>query len=296
MQLQMTAPLDIGLELQDATLHNGQDDVFDLQHTEKQLRKKGGISRLVDETGSMPSDSEDEGTAMDEDDEAVLATEDERERKVAELEEELDGMYDAYQMRMKDKDTKYRVKEARRKDRSRDEWYGIHKKDSDDEENDESDEGGWEEMEEAKANDRDSDSDDETDFEDNPPAVSQRKRGRPDDPAIERQPKKARLSQTVPDPTLEESRASKIWFDQDIFAGMEPLQSDEEEEDIQDSDVEMDQDKQDEADSMDEGFEVVPQAPDVDENMWDVEDENVDEIKQAKIKSKFSHFPATRSR
>lgn len=291
MQLQMTAPLDIGLELQDATLHNGQDDVFDLDHAEKELRRRGGISRLVDESGSLASESEADDDAMEDDDGDVLDTEDERERKVAGLEDELDGMYDAYQMRMKDKDTKYRVREARRKDKTREEWHGIQKRDSDDEDEDESDDGGWEEMEEAKANDQDSDSEDETDFEGGPSAVPQRKRGRPDDSSAGRQPKKARFSRIPPPTTLPESRATKIWFDQDVFAGIEAIRSDEEEaeeDDPRGSDVDMDLEELDEAASMDENFEVVPQELDADDDMWDVEDENEDEIKEAKIKSKLS--------
>lgn len=285
MQLQMTAPLDIGLDLQDATLHNGQDDIFDLDHAQRELRKKGGIDRLADETGSVESDSDDEQEAI-EDDGAGLDSEEERERAVAGLEDELDGMYDAYQERMKDRDTKYRVKEARRKDKAREEWHGIQKKDSDDED---SEDGGWEEMEDAKANvDQDSESDEESDFEDESADTQQRKRVRTEDStAPGRQSKKARLSKVVPPVDLQTSRASKVWFDQDIFSGMEPLVSDdEEEEEVPESDDLMEvEEEQDGADSMDQDYEVVPQDADMDDGMWDVEDENLDEIKQAKIKS-----------
>lgn len=288
MQLQMTAPLDIGLELQDATLHNGQDDVFDLDHAQKELRKRGGIDRLADETGSVESDSDDD--AMEEDEDIALDSEEERERKVAGLEEELDGMYDAYQERMKDRDTKYRVKEARRKDKAREEWHGIQKKDSDDEDTDE--EGGWEEMEDAKAR-VDEYSDSESDIDDDSAVTPQRKRIRMEDLTTSgRKTKKARLSEADPPVDLPTSRASKVWFDQDIFAGMETHVSDKEEEDDQVSDDEMmvDAEEQVDVDSTDEGFEVVPQDADVDAGMWDVEDENLDEIKQAKIKSELSRF------
>ena len=48
MQLQMTAPLDIGLEQHDPSLGYGQDDVFDLEDTQKGLRKNGGVAHLGD--------------------------------------------------------------------------------------------------------------------------------------------------------------------------------------------------------------------------------------------------------
>ena len=49
----------------------------------------------------------------------------EKERKIAELENELDGLYDSYQERLKERDAKYRVKEARRKDKEREEWHAY---------------------------------------------------------------------------------------------------------------------------------------------------------------------------
>ena len=50
MQLQMTAPIDIGLEQQDAALASGQDDFFDLQGAEKGMKKKKVVvvSDIVD--------------------------------------------------------------------------------------------------------------------------------------------------------------------------------------------------------------------------------------------------------
>src|SRR5882762_2555385 len=54
MQLQMTAPMDIGMEQHDASLGFGQDDVFDLTGAEKGMRKKGGVTKLVGDGNAMP--------------------------------------------------------------------------------------------------------------------------------------------------------------------------------------------------------------------------------------------------
>ena len=64
MQLQMTAPLDIGMEQSDLSLR-GQVDIFDLEATEKGLRRKGGASALGDEDDG--ESSEEDGAVHDED-------------------------------------------------------------------------------------------------------------------------------------------------------------------------------------------------------------------------------------
>ena len=65
MQLQMTAPLDIGLEHTDSALQTGHDeDMFDLGDTTKALAKKGGLSRLLN---AGDDDSSDEEVEDDED-------------------------------------------------------------------------------------------------------------------------------------------------------------------------------------------------------------------------------------
>src|ERR1700759_3139720 len=53
MQLQMTAPLDIGLEHQDPALHMGQDDTFDLSVTERAMSKKGGAKLFVGDADKL---------------------------------------------------------------------------------------------------------------------------------------------------------------------------------------------------------------------------------------------------
>ena len=295
MQLQMTAPLDIGLNFQDQALGHGQEDILDLEMSKKQLGKKKNhvdLINLVDDKDDFESDEGEGEDAMDLDEE-ILDLDDKEDKKVDDLEVELDGLYDAYQEKMRERDAKYRVKEARRKDKSREEWHGIRQQDSDDEDSDQSD-GGYEVVQAAKARfGEDSDSDSESDDDLDAPFTSKLKRVRGADAEVgERRLKKARTGQQ-----LETSRATSVWFDQEVFAGVDFTVNDDEDED-EDEDEEM-HDTEDEyvgeegeggvyqsegsAGSEDE-FEVVPQE-DRDEEMWDVDDEDQDEIKRSRIQS-----------
>jgi len=287
----MTAPLDIGLDFQDQALGHGQEDVLDLEMSKKQLGKKSHVDlvNLVDDKDDFESDEGEQGTNAMNEDEETLDPDDEEDKKVDDLEAELDGLYDAYQERMKERDTKYVVKEARRKDKSREEWHGIQQQNSDDDSD--GSEGGYDVVQAAKAQfGEESDSDSDSDANPATPLTSQRlKRTRgPDADVGGRQLKKARKGQ------LETSRATNMWFGQDVFAGVDLAVSDGEDED---EDEEMDDIEDDGAgeegeedvsqsegsgDSED-GFEVVPQ--DQDEEMWDVDDEDQDEIKRSKIQS-----------
>jgi AdoMet-dependent rRNA methyltransferase SPB1 len=292
MQLQMTAPLDIGLEFQDQALGHGQDDILDLEMSKKQLGKKknhGDLVNLFDDKEDFESDEGEQGEDTMDGDEA-LDPDDEGDKKVGDLEAELDGMYDAYQERMKDRDTKYRVKETRRKDKSREEWHGIQEQGSDDDDSDES-EGGYDVMQAAKARageDSDSDSNSESaDDVDVPFPSKTLKRARGINAGVGgRQLKKARTTR------LETSRAASMWFDQDVFAGVDLTVSDDEDEDeemhdVGDEDVSEDEEgvfqSEGSADS-DDDFEVVPQE-DQHEEMWGVDDEDQDEIKRSRIQS-----------
>ncbi|EKM61210.1 uncharacterized protein PHACADRAFT_156427 [Phanerochaete carnosa HHB-10118-sp] len=292
MQLQMTAPMDIGMEHNDLSLR-GQEDIFDLEHTAKGLNKKGGLSALDDEYD--PESSEEEAEAVEEDE--TLDTDGEQERKVNELEAELDGLYDAYQERLQERDTKYKVKEARKNSNDREEWAGIQKRDSDDEDSNEDDEeGGYNLMETAKEraeedseSDSDSDVDDDFGFE----ATSRSaKRSRADDGGVS-QRKKARMNVAPSSSKGKEilSRGAQVWFSQGLFKGTGL--SDVEDEEEGGSDAVMDVDENSEGDveedvhdaSEDEDeFEVVSQEEDGDVDMWDVNDEAEDEIKQEKIR------------
>ena len=299
MQLQMTAPLDIGLNFQDQALGHGQEDILDLEMSKKQLGKKKNhvdLINLVDDKDDFESDEGEQGEdAMDEDRE-ILDLDDEEDKEVDGLEAELDGLYDAYQEKMRERDAKYRVKEARRKDKSREEWHGIQQQDSDDEDDNDESEGGYDVVQTAKARfgeDSDSDLDSESDDDLDASFTSKKlKRMRGAKPEVDgRQPKKARTGQQ-----LETSRATSMWFGQDVFAGVDLTVNDDE-----DGDEDEDEDMHDAEDedvgegeedvSQSEGsagsedeFEVVPQE-DRDEEMWDIDDEDQDEIKRSQIQS-----------
>lgn len=224
MQLQMTTPLEIGLEQNDASLNMGQDDMFDLVDTQRGLRKKGGINKIALDD-EMPSDDDEDGAnqEVESSDEEIVDSEEERERRVSALEANLDEMYDAYQEKLKERDAKYRVQEARKKNGQVEEWSGLKDDKGDESGDDSSEDGGWEQM--AAVREIGDLSSDESD--DDEPTVGQ-KRKRPD-PALK--------THTDPQPP---SRAAQVWFSQDIFKGMaEPAEDDEDDEVEEVEEVEM---------------------------------------------------------
>lgn len=282
MQLQMTAPLDIGLEQIDASLGMGQEDMFDLTGTERQLRNKGGIGIIRVDDDTPEDEVEDEVVARDDDEDEVLDSDEERDRKASRLEAEMDGLYDAYQEKLKERDSKFQAREARQRNGILEEWGGIP-----DGENSESDEeGGWDQMEAAKG-DNDDSSDESDDEEQETPG---RKRRRPQATEIKSN-KKVKLVTKLEEPTVG-GRASQVWFSQDVFGGVDGLDDiegeEEGEEDIDMASAQHDGSEEewqdDPAPSSDGDFEVVPQRDDDDIEMWDAEDENQDEAKKEHIK------------
>ncbi|KAF8898634.1 Spb1 C-terminal domain-containing protein [Infundibulicybe gibba] len=285
MQLQMTAPLDIGMEQQDASLGLGQDDMFDLGGTEKAFWKQGGISRLVDDDGDTDiSDESDEeegdgvGSSME------LDEEEEREKKMQGLEAELDGLYESYQDRLRKRDAKFKVRESREKNAEREEWHGIQEA-SGDEESDV--EGGWDKMQEAKHDIGDASSDESSDEsdEDGPPLAG-RKRSNPSRPNAN-ESKRMRLMTTLEEPKTKASisKNAQLWFSQNVFSGVEDLE-DEIMADAGVDEIHIDQNEENvdwQDASSDEDYEVIPTTTD-DIDMWDVHDDNEDKTKQAKIK------------
>ncbi|KAI6153501.1 Spb1 C-terminal domain-containing protein [Pisolithus tinctorius] len=213
MQLQMTAPLDIGLELNDMSLNMGQEDIFDLVGAEKGLNRHGGVVRFVN-SEELPKDNEDEegeGSGHEDTEDEVLDVDQDRERKLSALEAELDGMYDAYQEKLKERDTKHKLKETKRKNGVLEEWGGAQNGAEDNSDGD-SDEGGWEEMAARKQMDQDSSSDEESDGE---PHVGQ-KRSR-QELASASSNKKVKLITNLREPPLPSSHAAQVWFSQDMF-------------------------------------------------------------------------------
>ncbi|KAK7064140.1 AdoMet-dependent rRNA methyltransferase SPB1 [Favolaschia claudopus] len=281
MQLQMTAPLDIGLEQHDASL-GGQDDFFDLGGAETGLRKRGGVAALGDEDDAA-SDEEDKGPDNDETG-SVLDSDEERQRKVDGLEAEMDGLYDAYRDRMRERDAKFKVKESRQKNAEREEWQGIQQPIDVDSDSDE-EAGGWETMAAAKEQDEDSSSDDDSESGDDGSTPAPRKRPR-SEPGPSKPAKRMKLVNDLREPKKQSaSDAAKVWFSQDLFEGVDDGMELGDDETDSEMSVDEDADGSDiQSDNMaDDDFEIV-KADEDDDDMWDVEDENEDHVKAQKIK------------
>lgn len=112
MQLNMTAPMDIGMEEQGPM---GEDAMFQL----KAIEKEGGVLGRIAK-GKMIKVSEDTKKQPAVDPESDEESDEEEDR----LERELDGMYNAYKERKSASDAKYRAKRAR-KEHDDDEWEGV---------------------------------------------------------------------------------------------------------------------------------------------------------------------------
>jgi AdoMet-dependent rRNA methyltransferase SPB1 len=247
MQLRMVAPLDIGLEQTDLQLGVGQDDVFDLDNVERGLKKRRDVARLAD--GEMGDDASSNSEPGDRDgasdDEEFLDSDEERERKVKDLEDELDGLYDTYRTKLAERDAKFRIKEARKKNTMRDEeWGGVgatgaDADQSDDEEEESEGDGGYDNIARRKAaGDGGSDSDSDEDE----PAPTPRKRRKLANG-------KGLITSLDDQPKHTSSKATQVWFSQDLFAGapdvedIEDEEGDEDEEDAPETSGSQDADK-----------------------------------------------------
>jgi AdoMet-dependent rRNA methyltransferase SPB1 len=244
MQLQMTAPMDIGMEQHDASLGFGQDDVFDLTGAECGMRGNDGVALLTEDGYDMLESDESGNEAGSEEDVEVLNSDEEREKKLAGLEAELDGMYDAYQERLKERDAKFKVTEARKQNGLLEEWNGIKPTHSDNEGSDSQEQGGWDKMEEAKETAGQDSSSDESDEGDETPVLRQKRR--PAEP-IARSSKRVKLLTKLAEPksAAQASRATQVWFGQDVFAGMDL----DDVEDKEDKGISMDDEDEDEDDN-----------------------------------------------
>jgi AdoMet-dependent rRNA methyltransferase SPB1 len=218
MQLQMIVPLDIGMEQHDAALGLGQEDVFDLGRTENGLRKNSSARFLTDNNGDLIVESDEEDGDEQDRDVETMDLEEEREEKLRDLEVELDGLYDAYQGRLRERDAKFKVNESRRKNAEREEWNGIQPQASD---GSESEEGEWDGMQDVELNDSDSSSD--SDSEDTS-SITGCKRKRSEN--VVTNSKRQRLITNLKQPTSGMiNTAAQVWFSQDVFTGLEDLNS-----------------------------------------------------------------------
>ena len=290
--------MDIGLSFQDQALQGGADgaDFFDLGEVEKK-----GVRKRV-EGGLDDSDNTSDEEESEDSDEEFLDSDEEREARAGNLEAELDGLYDTYKLKLAERDTKWRVKETRRKDKLRSEaWNGVktnQDSDEDMEDGDESptaaeagDEGGWDRLQATKAKIGESDTEYSSDEdEDEPPSKKLKVSGGRATPVTQKEkPLITKLEDVKSRPTT--SKAAQVWFGQDVFKGLgdTDILSDEDEEmesSVEGDNVEeLSKEQQDGEDDSD--FEVVPQDVD-DDDMWDVEDVDIDEQKQRRIDGKYS--------
>ena len=115
MQLNMVAPMDIGME-ESGPIGEGQ--MFSL----KKIDKAGGVRRLT--RGKMVAVPETKKKDQDSGLGSSGETDDESDPEEDRLERELDAMYDEYKERKSEADAKYRAKKAR-EERGDDEWEGL---------------------------------------------------------------------------------------------------------------------------------------------------------------------------
>jgi AdoMet-dependent rRNA methyltransferase SPB1 len=281
LQLHMTAPED--LDNEDRAL-GGEDEVFDLGEGEREAVRQGRSTTLGETLTEADGMSEDEEEDSEEDsDDEVLDSDEERERKLGSLEGQLDGLYDEYKERMAERDAKWRVKEARAKDKNFDKWNGIGDgSDEDDgvektfragparaprrgdvdEEAEESDEGGWDLVAANKAKlGEEADSSDESDDEDRPRKIAKKEKIqiRVREAPANSAPRGLVTSLNDKEERAQMSRQAQVWFDQSVFQNLgdlAALDGDEEEEEEVEDDIDMGEDEGAEGDSEEDDEDV----------------------------------------
>ena len=323
LQLHMTAPED--LDNDDRAL--GGEEVFDLGEGEREAKRQGRSDDLHDALVEQDGMSEDEAESSEEEETDLdeLDSDEERERKLGALEGQLDGLYDEYKERMIERDAKWKAKEARAKDRNYDSWHGIQdgsdeedgvektfragpsrapRRGDADEEEEVSDDGGWDLLAQQKA--KLGEEADSSDSEDEAPKTVKRKaaNGWDDDEEIvtAAPAKRGRglvTSLTEKEERAQMSRQAQVWFDQSVFKGVGDLaaldgedeeeedadteESDEEDEEMaeaEDEDEEEDAEMDDASEALDDDeFEIVPVERDGGDE-WDVDQEDQDEVKR----------------
>ncbi|KAG8905611.1 AdoMet-dependent rRNA methyltransferase spb1 [Tulasnella sp. 403] len=311
MQLGMVAPADIVTDGQDVDLDGqGLDtDFFDLNEAEKKkAAKKGanGVMAAYDDVSSSGSEEEDRPKWVEESE--YSDSEDEREARVQRMEAEIDGMYQEYMERRMEKDPKYRVRQMRKKVRERTEaWDGVKAKDSDDDSSEEdsdaisADQCGFDNVQATKEQFDESDSDDtdgeaitRTSIVASASRPKKRRKTSPNDedvsePEIRPAKKPTKLVTKLDhfDPRPTASKAAQVWFSQDVFkkfGGLDDVSDDDNADDNADDAGDEPEDDAVAQYDADEGDDVEVVLRDEDTTMWDVDDENIDEKKQEKIK------------
>lgn len=272
MQLQMTTPMDIGMDIQDEALQG--EEFFNLRY--------GGANRRVADGEEAEEGSEDEdaatraGAQQDDDSDDYDGSDAEEERRLDRLENEVEGMYEEYQQRLSERDAKHRAREARKANEHKDEWYGFKDGADDEGGNDAgsdagSSDGGFEALERRKHQEETYDTDDEEDDADD-----REMRAAMEEEKARRQPKRKRdegvngfadddvsndsadeekLLQTLESKDArkqQQSREAAIWFDNPLFKGINGLDGAEGDDD-DDEDEDEDEDDGEEDESEDGG-------------------------------------------
>ncbi|EST08925.1 Ribosomal RNA methyltransferase Spb1, domain of unknown function DUF3381 [Kalmanozyma brasiliensis GHG001] len=310
MQLQMTTPMDIGMDVMDDQLGAGNDDMFDINSGERVSRK------AAIQEANISDDESDTISA------SHSADDDDPEARAKRLDAEMDALYDEFKQKQSERDAKFRAKEARLKDAKNDSWHGIKDDDEEDEDDeanmsDES-EGGYHVVQRRKEQEETFDSDDEEDEEDERlerEAMQQTKKRKRDivvaDPEIpEAKPSKRSLvNSLVSDSEIsaQQSREASIWFDNPLFKDLEldqqdaeeQLEGDEDDEDAWEEEEDDSEEGEEEVDSDEEyvsasgseqeedDFEVVPQDQQEDaipDEEWDLDGEDEEAGKQKRIR------------
>lgn len=293
VQLRMTAPTDIGMAQSDLSLAGAHptDDFFDIIEAEKPKATRRGGPSVLAAYDDVSSDSESEAPPIDEDT-TLLDSDEEEELRVKRLEAEIDGLYEAYVEKRMAKDAKYRVRESRNQDKARTEvWDGIGADGNDSESDGEGDRHrGYDNMYKNRAKLGESDSEDSDDQDDGlSDGDDTEKAG--DDEVVEpvAGPSTQRLVTSFKGLNSRPagSKAAQVWFGQDMFKGLGDVDDLTDEEEAPDagagSSEEMQLDgEQPSGDETEDGYEEVPAEEDT--GMWDVDDENEDEVKQKQIK------------
>ena len=209
LQLNMTTPMELGLERQD-----GMEEMFSLKAID-------GKDRSLPQTGHLESDDEIDADGVrvrspsieldsDEEDEEAA-------RRVKKLEGNLDELYDEYQNRKLERDAKHKVKLNRAKARMAEggEWQGI-KEDGSDAEEDEDDSGDELVRMPAAESDSDTDSDDEMPSTSDPKAS--KKRARNGRLITDLRDEKAQAAAKS-----DKAKAAAVWYDQPVFKNVPGL-------------------------------------------------------------------------
>jgi AdoMet-dependent rRNA methyltransferase SPB1 len=299
----MTAPAD--LDVDDRALQ-GEDDMFDLGEGEKEMNRRDiGKKDLGDVIRDEAAADDEESEAESSESEMEFEdSEEEREYRTQALEGELDELYDQYKDRMSERDAKWKVKQARMKDKNYDAWHGIQGENSDadsdeeqakrmvrvprrgdaeegEDEGEESEEGGWEQFAARKAaiGEEDDSSESEGEADDKPrvkkarsaPTTQAKPAGKPA-PA----PRSLVTSLVDREQRAQMSRQAQLWFDQSVFKGVGDLAAldvEEEEEVEEDEEEEEDEsmDGDDESDEVDAEGDVEMDAP----SLSDADDDTV---------------------